>query len=143
MQRHLENLGHPDAEACLVRYYKGRALEGLVAACSHPDHKVCFRAVWALGKIGDRRAFDTILRLCGDEHGHVRYDAAMALGDLGDERARPFLWELVMRDDQEDCTGSAALMALRRTAPPLSRGREKELERFAEWRWALWRSSPM
>ncbi len=44
-------------------------------------------AVWALGRIGDKRALDTLLGALADERWEVRREAAEALGRLEDIRA--------------------------------------------------------
>jgi HEAT repeat protein len=79
MKRHIANLGDPEldvaarAERYLAKCYGDRALDLLIEACDHPNPKVRCRAVWALGRIQNHRAYDTILRLTNDP------DAAPAL----------------------------------------------------------------
>ncbi len=88
--KHVQNLAHSKkgyrAECYLVRY-GGRAVDALIKACSHRRPEARYRAVWALGLIGNRRAYETVLRLTSDPDQSVRYDAAWALGKLGDRRA--------------------------------------------------------
>src|SRR5205823_11170429 len=60
---------------------------------------VRFRAVWALGKTRDPRAYETILRLTDDPDERVRYDATLALGELGDMRAVEPLLPIWLEDD--------------------------------------------
>jgi HEAT repeat protein len=76
-----------------------RALGELVAACDHPNPVVRFRAVCALGKTRDPRAFETILCLTDDPDERVRYDATLALGELGDMRAAEALLPIWLEDD--------------------------------------------
>jgi HEAT repeat protein len=90
----LEALGSPSER---VRHYAVRALgeirdersvEPLLAAGEKVDREV---HLWALGRLGDRRAFDVIAAGVADRDVKVRLTAIQALRDLGDERALPLL----------------------------------------------------
>ena len=65
------------------------AVEALMAAATNEDAQVRFRAVWALGKIGDRRALSVIIRLTGDRDPRVAFDAATVLDELKGETRGP------------------------------------------------------
>ena len=58
------------------------AVEALIPATASKDAQVRFRAVWALGKIGDRRALRVIVALTADRDARVAYDAATVLDEL-------------------------------------------------------------
>ena len=47
--------------------------------------------LWALGRLGDRRGFETVVAAVADPDHLVRLTAIQALNDLGDERAVPVL----------------------------------------------------
>jgi len=90
----LEALQNPSER---VRHYAVRALgeirdersiEPLLAAGGKLDREV---HLWALGRLGDRRAFDRIAAAVADPDPAVRLTAIQALRDLGDERAVPLL----------------------------------------------------
>lgn len=126
ISRHIEHLGSADqkvasrAEGYLIRY-GARALEPLMAACGGADPQVRYRAVWALGQIGDSRAFETILRLTDDSDKAVRYDAALALGCLGDSRGVAPLIDRMLCPDPEgsaDCAAANGLVRLGAAALP-------------------------
>jgi HEAT repeat protein len=113
------NLGSQDeysslkAQQSLVRA-GSKAIEPLIEATFHSDFQVRCRAVWALGKIGDSRAFQAILRLVSDPDEDVCYDAMMALGDIGDERAvEPLIRLLRNAGTQENLASSAATALIR------------------------------
>lgn len=124
IQHHIEALNSHDqnvswrAESNLIRYYGSRALEPLIAACSHPNAVVRYRAAWALGFTSDPRAFETLLQLTRDPSGYARYDATLALGNLGDERAIEPLVTLMCTPDPENYIDSAAAMAIVRLGKP-------------------------
>lgn len=117
--RHIETLSSSNdktaqnAERRLIRFGT-KAVEAFLVATSSPDPQVRYRAVWALGKIGDRRAFAAICALTEDADEAVRYDATLALGELADPRAAGFLEELIRRITSEDNRLDPALSALRK-----------------------------
>jgi HEAT repeat protein len=123
IQRHLANLQSPDqkvaaeAENRLIRFGE-KAVEPLLATVDHEDPQVRFRAVWALGKIGDARALPAILRLTEDPDERVAYDAVLALGELGDPRAMPRLREIAAGPADERTLDSAARTALVKLGQP-------------------------
>jgi len=47
--------------------------------------------LWALGRLGDRRGFETVAAAVADPDRDVRLTAIQALNDLGDQRAVPVL----------------------------------------------------
>jgi HEAT repeat protein len=51
------------------------------------DKKVRLAAIEALGKIGDRHAYDHLVRMLSDQDHDVRFACVAALGTLGDHRA--------------------------------------------------------
>ena|SRR5579883_2898429 len=117
IEAHIANLGDEDqnialsAQRRLIRFGT-KAVDALTKACESANPQVRYRAVWALGKIGDNCAYGTILRLTNDPAGEVSYDAFMALGVLGDERAIVPLADKVRHAAIEDVNASAAAMAL-------------------------------
>lgn len=112
IERHIADLADCDqeksfrAERRLIRF-GSKAVEHLIQAAHSPDPQVRFRSVWALGKVGDARAFEAILRLTHDMDERVAYDAILALGELGDLRAVPELRAMVGRFSAE--SGMAGL----------------------------------
>jgi len=118
----------------LIRF-GSKALDALIAACDSPDPQVRFRAVMALGDIGDGRALETIIRLTADSDDHVSYDAYVALGELGDERAIPILAKRVRaaRPHRDDVNSSAAAMALAKYMPRAQETVEKITQTGTEY----------
>ena len=98
--RHIEDLGS-DVETLAIAaerhliHYGARAVDALSAATSSDNAQVRFRAVYALGKIGDRRALDCLTSCAQDEDPRVAQEAVVALGGLADGRAVTPLLELI------------------------------------------------
>lgn len=117
---YIQQLGSEDkdiscsAEQSLVRM-GSIAVEPLLQALNSEDPQTRFRAAYALGKIGDPRAFDPLLRATQDSNEAVRYDAVIALGDLGDSRAIEPLLQMLLGGEELD---SPAAMALRKIGSP-------------------------
>jgi HEAT repeat protein len=117
IQKLISQLTNTDTEAAqaaehkLVEYGK-KAVKPLIEAASDPNPAVRYRVVWALGKIGNPKAYETILALIEDPDEDVRYDAVMALGELGDERAMEPLLELIRSAAEQEVLSSAAGNAL-------------------------------
>jgi HEAT repeat protein len=89
------------------------AVEPLLEAIDSPSKEMRMRCAYALGMIGDHRAFEAILyQLLSDPDNFVRYEAAISLGNLGDERAIPYLVDILQEPDIEDAVPSAAASAL-------------------------------
>lgn len=65
-----------------------RSAETLLKLAGKVDRAV---HLWALGRIGDHRGFETIVAAVTDPDHIVRLTAIQALNDLGDERAVPVL----------------------------------------------------
>lgn len=59
----------------------------LTEMLASPDEDIRGKAVWALGKIGDRRAAHPLIDMLGDEESFVRRDAVMALGRIKESTA--------------------------------------------------------
>ena len=121
---HTAALGDPDqaisfrAQQRLIRF-GAKAVGQLIEAAASPDPQVRFRAVWALGKSRDPRAFETILRLTGDPDKAVAYDATLALGEMGDTRSVPRLQEMAARAEDERGLVGASRGALRKLGHPI------------------------
>jgi len=90
----LKALGDPKDQ---TRRYAVRALgeiqdpasvDTLLAMNGKVDRSVY---LWALGRLGDRRGFETVVGAAADPDWSVRLAAIQALNDLGDERAVPIL----------------------------------------------------
>lgn len=132
---HVANLGSPDdrtaqeAERHLIRF-GAKAVDALLVAVSDPRPQVRYRAVWALGKSGDVRAFPALCALTEDGDEAVCYDATLALGELGDPRAVLFLEDLAQRITREDTRLGAALSALMKLA-----GGHRNWDRFVSCAW--------
>src|SRR5512138_3778617 len=81
IQYHISRLGSAvitdavRAERNLIRWYAAEAVPQLIEATRSRSAQVRLRAGWALGCIGDGRAFDTLARLIEDQDEDVRYDA--------------------------------------------------------------------
>lgn len=97
------------AESRLIRTYGARAVPQLIEATHSPSAQVRMRAAWALGQLGDTRAFEDMARLTRDRSSIVRYDTWIALGHLGDLRAIPMLVERALRPSASHEEGAAAM----------------------------------
>jgi HEAT repeat protein len=110
-----------------------RAFKPLLVALKDHDQEVRWKAVEALGKLGDRRAFEPLVLLLKERHvtnllplprrdgrparssftiedEKLRYQAAKALGDLGDNRAvKPLSVALKDQDSVLRFTAAEAL----------------------------------
>ena len=123
IKNYIADLASPDeeiqcrAEDALIDA-RVTAVDALIDAMKDPNPQVRFRAVWALGKIGDSRAYPTIVELTHDPDSAVSYDAIMALGELGDARAVEPLIELVRRYDEDEVPAGAAGNALAKIGKP-------------------------
>lgn len=73
-----------------------RSADTLLAMAGKVDRAV---HLWALGRLGDRRGFETVAAAVTDPDRIVRLTAIQALNDLGDERAVPVLTRAL--DDPE------------------------------------------
>jgi HEAT repeat protein len=91
IERHVENLASADeavaiaAERQLIRF-GAAAVDALLAATDSVNPQVRFRAVYALGKIGDARAHDRLVACAQDADPRVAQDAVAALACLVDPR---------------------------------------------------------
>jgi len=93
-----------DAEA------RTRVVDALIRALGDPDEDVRWRAVGALGRIGDARAVEPLIRALGDPDEDVRREAAFALGMIGNARAvEPLIGAL---DDPNEWVRRQAAWAL-------------------------------
>ena len=105
-----------DAEAAEAEDYLidegASAVEPLVDATRSPDPRVRFRAVWALGKIGDLRGVEAVIQLTHDEDEQVSYDAIMALGKFPSAEVIPNLLNWLRQPNTESSLPSAAGTAL-------------------------------
>lgn len=70
------------------------ALGDLIGA---PQAYVRINAAFALGEIGDERAFDALTGALGDKNDYMRSETCVALGRIGDQRVLPAL-EAAARD---------------------------------------------
>lgn len=111
----IDDLSSPDeeiqcrAEADLI--YVGKdAVDLLIDAADSPNPQVRYHAVWALGKIGDNRAYSTILKHTKDDDSSVSYDSIMSLGELGDAVAIEPLIDIIR--SCEEASSNAAATAL-------------------------------
>lgn len=88
------------------------SLSPLHSAIADVSPVVRYRAVYAIGKIGDPHSLDIILGLVNDEDEAVRYDALMSIGYLGDKRGISPLHKLRESFEEGSADESACMMAL-------------------------------
>lgn len=108
------------AENALIQL-GGFAVPGLVEASQSPDPQVRWQAVWALGKIRDKRGLTAVIRATDDSDGRVAYDALMVLGRWNTPEALAILLRHVQQKTTDDSLPSAAasgLVQLGRAALP-------------------------
>ena len=84
----------------LIRHYRDRAIDELLAACSHSNPTVRLRAGWILAHTQDPRALPALLALTEDGDDDVRYDCTVALGILGGPEALRHVVRLWMLEDE-------------------------------------------
>ena len=95
----IEDLRHEDLYFRLkagVQLVDERAVELLIAALSHAEMEVRWRAATALGLIRDARATQSLVGVLKDKTYDVRYSAAWALGMIGDDSAYESLAETAL-----------------------------------------------
>src|SRR5512145_646914 len=92
-----------------------QSVETLIAALRHPDIEICWRAVVALGWIGDARALDALVGLLDNPTYEIKVSVVWALGQLGDPRAVHPLLDILHQEDASnpDMAYLAALALLR------------------------------
>lgn len=71
----------------------------LIKGLRDPKARSRNEMVWALGKIGDSRAFDVLVEMLADPDESIRHDTVAALGFLGDKRAVAVLLPLLKDAD--------------------------------------------
>lgn len=108
----------------LATYGDNRALEALVKVANNRQEVIGIRqdAIQALGRIGDKRAFDTLLAIFQDEQNKLSLIAARALGQLKDERAFDLLLPKLSDTDLEMRRSAASGLGLlgdKRAVEPL------------------------
>jgi len=86
------------AAGALVTIGGDTALQGLIDCLASTDEMVVSAAVWALGKMGDRRAVIPLVRLLGYCEPDLRQEIAWSLGQLGGVKARITLAALSQGD---------------------------------------------
>lgn len=116
----IEDLNSPEL---LVRLQTGGALvaagvsswDALVAALQHADMEVRWRAVVALGWLGDARAIKPLQDLLQGTPYEIKINAAWALGQINDARAADSLAGLLHEEAAQDpdAAYNAALALLR------------------------------
>lgn len=116
----IEDLQSPEL---LVRLQTGGALvaagdsswDALLAALQHVDSEVRWRAVVALGWLGDARAVEPLRKLLHGTPYEVKINAAWALGQINDTRAADSLLDLFRTEATQDpdAAYNAALALLR------------------------------
>ncbi len=77
------------------------SVDPLVAALSHPDDDVRWKAAIALGEIKDSRAIEPLVRLLSDTDRFVKGRAALALGMIGEPAVEPLLRALSEGDGNQ------------------------------------------
>lgn len=91
------------------------ALDTLIAALKHADLEVRWRAVVALGWIGDARAVEPLADLLWVSPYEIKINVVWALGQIGDVRAAALLLHAIHAEDVQDpdVAYNAALALLR------------------------------
>ena len=95
------------------------ALDTLLAALRHDELEVRWRAVVALGWLGDARAVEALAGLLPGAPYEIKINAVWALGQIGDQRAVDTLLTLIHAEDafDPDVAYNAALALLRLGVP--------------------------
>lgn len=122
----IENLHAPELP---VRLHTGSALAAagaldvLIAALRHDELEVRWRAVVALGWLGDARAIEALTGLLPGAPYEIKINAVWALGQIGDARAVETLLALIHAEDalDPDVAYNAALALLRLGKPDMLR----------------------
>lgn len=119
-------LGHPNnlkaarAERRLISIGQP-ALDALIEATKDPNPQVQLRAVYALGVIGDHRAYPVLSELVTNynrPNSEVRYEAILALGRLGDTRAIGILIDILREAKPVESPPQWAAVALSNIGKP-------------------------
>ncbi|OPY37391.1 MAG: putative lyase [Methanoregula sp. PtaU1.Bin051] len=99
------------------------AVEPLIAALSHPDDDVRWKAAVALGEIGDTKAIEPLIRLLSDTDRFVKGRAALALGMIGEPAVDPLIRALKEGDGNQRWGAAIALGRIKdiRAVEPLIR----------------------
>jgi HEAT repeat protein len=99
------------------------AVDPLIAALSHADDDVRWKAAIALGGIRDARAIDPLIRLLSDTDRFVKGRAALALGMIGEPAVEPLIRALTEGDGNRRWGAAIALGRIRdpRAVEPLIR----------------------
>lgn len=95
---------------CWEVSHSEQAVEGLLAALKDSEEQVCWRAAWALGKIGSEQAVDELLVALQDSDQFLRRMAVEALGQIGSQQAVPALLNTL--EDSDIFTRRGAVEAL-------------------------------
>jgi len=89
---------------------KKRDVKGLIKALKHEDGWVRYKALKALGKIGDEMAVEPVTQILGDEIPGRRIAAAQVLGEIGSAKAvEPLIQALKDEDNQVRTAATEAL----------------------------------
>ncbi len=110
------------------------AYDSLVAALRHDELEVRWRAVVALGWLGDKRAIDVLAALLPEAPYEIKINVVWALGQIGDTRAVETLLALIHAEDalDPDVAYNAALALLRLGQPdPLRHNLERASGEYA------------
>jgi HEAT repeat protein len=79
-----------DADRRVTPLKRARDVEGLIRELGHGGERRR-QALWALSRVGDRRAVEPLSRLLANDRPGTRRWAAIALGRIGDPAATPAL----------------------------------------------------
>lgn len=99
------------------------SVDVLIAALSHPDDDVRWKAAIALGEIHDARAVEPLIRLLSDPDRFVKGRTAIALGMIGEQAVDPLIHALKEGDGNQRWGAAIALGKIRdvRAVDPLIR----------------------
>lgn len=100
---------------------RGQVVEFLAEASASPHIEARYGALFALGRVGDLRAYPVVLELAKDPIADLRWFALETLGRLWGERALPVLIEVLRTSEAcEDLAGAGeGLEAVGKPAVPL------------------------
>jgi HEAT repeat protein len=108
------------------------AVEALIASLNNAAPEVRWRALVALGWIGDTRAVEPLLNALRDSAWEVRHNAAWALGQIADPQAADDLVTTMRDDDEQVCVMAAYALARMQESQRLQLGLNDADERT--WR---------
>jgi HEAT repeat protein len=108
------------------------AVQPLVGLLADANPEVRWRAIVALGWIGDTEAVEPLLVTLNDRVWEVRQNAAWALGQIGDHLAAEYLFTAMHDEDEQVCVLAAYALARMNDGAHLQSGSDSDNE--CTWR---------